>query len=285
MSVSSKAVARFFGALSIAMAALLFGALAVSDVQPAQASVVTDRLKQVKKVYPDGKKIKPVVIDFFNEYGPDYEGIYAWQELGSCNGLVGYVTQRVFHNPFGAFPADHPSWKRLGRAKTSSYSAMKKLVKKAKKGDVIVVGNKSDESEGNHYMIFDGKGSGGFYVYEANWGGNNKVYDHHFWSYSTVKVKGRGAKYLKIYHSKNYSKINKKKAAKLLKVGKKITVDDVVYKVKSNKLNKMTVKYIKKLDKSAKIAKTIGVNGNEEFIAYNTKKPKFFDQQLYTVIK
>ena len=246
---------------------------------PAFGSVVSSRIAQVKKVYPQNSKIsiQRVMLD------PYYRS-----DLGGCNALVGYVTQRVFHSPFGA-TYDKSLYKKLGVAKVSSSSAMKKLAKKAKLGDVVVVGPKSDWKDGNHYMIFEKYSSSGIYVYDANFGSKDKVWTHHLWPWSRMKSWSHGGTYLRIYHAKNYAKVNKHKAAKKLKKGKKITVDDIVYKVTSNTINKSTVKFVKKLDSSAKVAKYIGVNadfanrwGSEKYTSYK-KKPRYLDEQLYTV--
>ena len=97
------------------------------------ANVVTKQISEIKKVYPQGSRINKwvVVPSIVNKNGDVY---YSSIYNGGCNALVAYVTMKVFHNPYVPYST---SYKTIGTAKTSSPSAMNKLFKKAKPGDVV----------------------------------------------------------------------------------------------------------------------------------------------------
>ena len=176
--------------------------------------VVRKRIEMIRKEYPNKSKMNEWVgVDGFNG--------------GGCNALEMYVTLRVFHN---CYTPDCDTYKAVGKsASTSDTAAMKKLFGKAKIGDVVRFRKGSKDA---HYAIFLSSNSGGAYLYESNFGGENVVRYNNYWSWSVMKSwPAGGATKVDIYRSKNYDKVNKGKAAKLYKKGDIINYDVYEYQV------------------------------------------------------
>ncbi len=238
-----------FGALMAF--SLLFSPLTCKNVDA--AGQVSKRISQVKKDFPGGSRINQWIT---------VPGVISWRgapmfELmrnGGCNALVTYTTMKVFHSPY---ISGSTRFKTIGTSKTTSTSAMKKLFKKAKKGDVI---RWHKGTEDYHFAIFLSSGSN-LVVYEANFGSKNKVWYNHAWPYSDMKKWAHGATQISVYRSDNYAKVNKGKAAKNLRKGAKFTYDGITYKVtKAAGLHKGTVKVLAKTPEAGKVPKAIGLN-------------------------
>lgn len=184
--------------------------------------VVSARLEEIYKEYPEGSTFdKEVQVSVMKKDGDERQ--YPWDiSLGGCNGLVGYVTMKVFHNPFT--PETTDSYKKIGKASTVDASGMRKVFLKANLGDVV-------EWSEHHYAIFLSSDANGIYVYEANFGGKNKVKYKNYWKWGNMKSWSHGAEQVIVWRSRNYNQVNKNKAAKNLKKGSKFTVNDITYKV------------------------------------------------------
>lgn len=233
--------------LSMGLALGSFGAPA----KAVSASVVTSRLQKVRKEFPNKRRInQKVLTNTFHVYqGNEYPG--AWN--GGCDALVSYTTLKIFHN---AFQAGAKSYTKVGSASTKSKSKMSRLFQKAKAGDVVYWSKGKKE---RHAAIYLKRSSKGIYVYEANFGSKNKIYYNHLWKYGNMKSWSHGATTVGIYRSKNYKKVNQKKAAKKLSKGSVFTVNGVTYKVISNEYKCGKVKVVRK-ESYARAAKYVGLN-------------------------
>ena len=240
--------------ITIAMVVAL-SLLMIPQTQEAQAAgQVNKRLKQVMKDYPDGSHINKMITvpAIVNERG--FPGLRTIIN-GGCNALVAYTTLKIFHNPYvpGA-----KSYKKVGKtARTGSTASMKRLFKKAKKGDVI---RWHSGRTHYHFAIFLSRNGSGVKVYEGNYGGKNQVRNHHQWNWDSMKYRTHGAKNVSVYRSKNYGKVNKGKAAKNLGKGKTFTFKGITYKVTKSGLRKGQVKVISKDRTVGKKPKAIGIN-------------------------
>ena len=177
------------------------------------ASVVAKRIALVKKEYPNKSKLNTYI---------DINGYSG----GGCNAMVMYTTLRVFHN---CYVPGCNTFKKVGKTSTSNTAAMKKLFKKAKIGDVVRFSKNGKDA---HFTIYLSSNSSGANFYEANVGGKNVVrYNNHWPWYAMKKWPTGGATTVEVFRAKNYSKVNKKKSAKLYKKGAQIEVEGAVYKV------------------------------------------------------
>ena len=180
-------------------------------------SEVAKRVAIVQKEYPNNSKFNGWV-SVCGESG------------GGCNGLVMYTTLKVFHN---AYTPGCNTYKHIGKStSTKNTKALKKLFKKAKVGDVVRFRNGYTDA---HFAIILSVSNQGAYLYEANFGSKNKVKNKHLWSWSVMKSwPAGGATRVDIYRSKNYDKVNKKKAAKNYCKGQTIVVEGLKYMVTKN---------------------------------------------------
>ena len=115
---------------------------------------------------------------------------------------------------------------------------------------------RSDNEEPKHYAIFLSSDINGIYVYEANFGGKNKVKYQNYWKWRNMKSWSHGAEQVTVWRSRNYNQVNKKKAAVKLKKGSVFTINDITYKVLANSTSQGRVKVI---SGSKNIPKAIGL--------------------------
>lgn len=151
-------------------------------------AAASKQLKSVMKKHPSGKYL-----------GSGYSFAGGYQCMG--------FGREVFYRTFGK----EARWNYDGSAKSSSYAkhytvkarsssyssqSMKKLMAKAKPGDVLQM-----NAPKIHTMIFVSSDSTGFTVYDANWVGSNKVsvrhVDYGAWS-------SRNSRGISLLHSTNY---------------------------------------------------------------------------------
>lgn len=235
-----------------------------------EASVVSNRLGQVRKIYKQGSTFNEELFVVYN-IKKNRASCY----VGGCNGLVAYTTMKVFHSPYAPGAS---TYKKVGStANTSNASQMKALFKKAKVGDVVVWSNGDTRRGQRHAAIFLSSNARGINVYEANFGSKNKVWYNHLWRWENMKSWANGAKKVNVFRFYNYNKVNKKKAAKNYKVGAKFEVNGIKYKVVNNSINKGKVKVIgydkNKYSKKPKMPKAIAVNKDHaNYLNKNTKK-------------
>lgn len=217
------------------------------------ANVVTKKISEIKKVYPQGSRINKWVVapSIVNKNGDVY---YSSIYNGGCNALVAYVTMKVFHNPYVPYST---SYKTIGTAKTSSPSAMNKLFKKAKPGDVVRMFNGSGEC---HFAIFLSKTGSGIKLYEANFGFKNKVWYNHLWKWGNIKSWSHGATKISVCRSNNYKQVAAGKAAKNYKKGDTFTIRGITYRVIKNKTGEGQVKVIARGPDAGTTPKAIGIN-------------------------
>ena len=243
-------LARLGLAISLALALML---CPLTAQQTQAAGQVNKRLAQVRKDFPQGSRINKMITvpSIVNMNGfPTYMDF----SNGGCNALVTYATLKIFHNPY--VPGSN-SFKKIGTAKTGSTSAMKKLFKKARKGDVI---RWHKGSSHHHFAIYLSHNGSGVKVYEANFGPKNKVWYNHTWPYKSMNSWAHGASQVSVYRSKNYNKVNKGKEAKNLSKGKTFTYDGITYKVTKAGIRGATVKVVSKTADAGKVPKAIGIN-------------------------
>lgn len=151
-------------------------------------ATATKRLKSVMKKHPSGKYL-----------GSGYSFAGGYQCMG--------FGREVFYRTFGK----EARWNYDGSAKSSSYAkhytvkarsssystqSMKKLIAKAKPGDVLQM-----NAPKIHTMIFVSSDSTGFTVYDANWVGSNQVSVRHV-DYSAWS--SRNSRGISLLHSTNY---------------------------------------------------------------------------------
>lgn len=157
---------------------------------------VKKQIREIAKKYPDGSK--------FNRKVEYYDsGMDAMVKVaGGCNGFVAYVTNKIFGEAYSDSEAE--SYKVLGSASTSNNKKMKKLFKKAKIGDVILWYSKSGR---RHMGLFMSYSSKGVKVYEANFGGKNRVRYNHLWPWKKMKTwPTGGASKVLVARYKKYNK-------------------------------------------------------------------------------
>lgn len=215
-------------------------------------NVVSVRLEEIRKKYPDGSVFnKKAAIFLQKEYEEDTPLRYSIT-LGGCNGLVGYVTMKVFHNPFT--PETTDSYKKIGKASVLDASDMCRVFSKAKLGDVV---QWSSGGTGYHYAIYLSSDTNGIYVYEANFGGKNKVRYNNNWKWENMQSWSHGAKQITVWRSRNYNQVIKKKAAKNLKKGSVFTINDITYEVTDSSITSGRAKVISNSNHSD-VPKAIG---------------------------
>lgn len=269
----------------------------------ASGGVVNDRFSQVAKDFKNYSRINKLIT--VNTIVNDNGGWDRFGEVenGGCNALVVYVTMKIFHDPY---VPDSSSYKKIGSTVSGSNSAaLKKLFKKAKKGDVIRLHNGTNDF---HFAIFMGVNSGGVRVYEGNYGGKNVVRYNHQWTWNQLRTWRRnGMKYkVSVYRARNYNPVNSGKAAKNLKKGATFKYKGITYKVTKAGIRNAKVKVIKKDDGAGATPKAIGINydsakklirfGEEEWDyfasdageklkirAYKKDKGRYYDEQYFTV--
>ena len=158
---------------------------------------VKREIKKIKNKYPDGSTYNHT----FEYYDPGMDATII--SSGGCNGFVAYVTKRIYGSVFTEW-GDY-DYKVVGDVSTSSIQKMKKLFKKAKIGDPIVW---YTENDCRHMAIFMSCNSKGIRVYEANFGGKNKVRYNHQWDWKYMKSwpKG-GAKRVLVEHYRGYNSL------------------------------------------------------------------------------
>ncbi|MBE5936895.1 MAG: hypothetical protein E7265_02565 [Lachnospiraceae bacterium] len=243
-------------------------------------TLVEKRLEAVQKEYPDESYFKEyVTVDGFSG--------------GGCNALVMYTTLKVFHNAYVPYC---DTYTQIGKTtSTKKISAMKKLFKKAKPGDVIRWRQGYSDA---HFAIFLSANDDGICVYENNWGAKKCVKNNHFWKWENMKTwpsggPEKGADKVNIYRSKNYKKVNQKKSATNYKKGDNIVVDGICYEVISVTPIGGTVKFVsyeigsenKKIPKFLYINKDAGdlFNTNEGNDSGSSKKKGINTQILYQI--
>lgn len=151
-------------------------------------AVASQRLEAVMKKYPSGK----------------YLGSgYSFAGGSQCMGFGREVFYRMFGketrwNYDGSAKSSGYAQNYTVEARSSSYSAksIKKLIGKAKPGDVLQM-----NAPKIHTMIFVSSDSSGFTVYDANWVGSNQVSVRHV-SYSAWS--SRNSSGISLLHSTNY---------------------------------------------------------------------------------
>ena len=198
---------------------LLLSALPVTATA-ATKSVVEKRIEAITKVYPQGSTFEEWVVT--GQHG------FWTQERGGCSGLVAYVTQKVFGTPFCC--EDCGGYSKVGSADPSKPAAVKKLVAKAKPGDVVewIKGTRVA-----HHAIFLSDNANGIRIYEANFVGprgiSDEVWYDHQWSWNGIYTwtGGGSVDKLVVYRANNYNAVNKGKAAKEPAKGKVYTLDTV----------------------------------------------------------
>lgn len=217
------------------------------------ANNVTKRMQEIKKIYPQGSRMNKWVF-VSTLVKRDGELRYSSAYNGGCNALVSFVTMKVFHN---AYMPDSAAYKTIGTTKTTSASAMKKLFKKAKPGDVVRMFNGRGEC---HFGIFLSKTGSGIKLYEANFGSKNKVWYNHLWKWGNIKSWSGGATRISVLRSRNYKQVTSGKTAKNYTKGDVFTVKGITYQVTKNAIKGGKVKVIAKDANAGRIPKAIGVN-------------------------
>lgn len=176
---------------------------------------------------------------------------------------------------------------------TKNVTGMRKLFRKAKAGDVVRWRKGYADS---HFAIFLSGNAKGVYVYEANFGSRNKVWDKHFWPWSKMRIwPSGGADKVNVYRSKNYNQVNQKRAAKNYKAGDEFSVQGIRYRVKKANAITGVVKWIgyesgsegKKIPKYLYVNRDIGdeVNSNRESRGGSSEKGGKNVQIVYKVKK
>lgn len=222
--------------------------------QNVQASgIVSKRLAEARKMVPAKSRLNGWLrTSSIIKEGRQPE--FTLYDNGGCNALVTFATMKVFHN---AYVPNSFYYKKIGTAKTTSSSGMKKLFSKAKIGDVIVW---HKGSNGHHYAIYLSKYSNGIKVYEANVDGKNKVADRSSWAYSQMKYSSYNATKVSVYRSDNYNAVDSGKVAQNYGKGATFTHKGITYKVTKAGIRNAAVKVIKKEKGIKSIPKAIGVN-------------------------
>lgn len=232
---------------------LLLLAFASLPQEANAAGVVTKRIREIKKIYPQGSKInKWVLASTLIDRDGDIH--YSSAYNGGCNALVAYVTMKTFHNPYIPYSA---AYKTIGTASTKSPSSMKKLFKKARQGDVVRMFNSRGEC---HFGIFLSTTGSGIKLYEANFGSKNKVWYNHLWKWGNIKSWSHGATKISVLRSGNYNQVAAGKAAKKYKKGAIFTIKGITYKVTKNSIKGGQVKVIAKTADAGSTPKAIGIN-------------------------
>ena len=264
------------------LAALLFALLLLGTGVPSQkvnaSNVVTKRISEIRKIYPQGSRINKWVIGstLVKKNGQmNYSTIYN----GGCNALVTYVTMRTFHNPYVPGAA---GYKNMGTAKTSSTSSMKALFRKAKTGDVVRMYNGSGEC---HFAIYLSRTGSGIWLYEANFGAPNKVWYNHLWKWKNIKSWAHGATRVSVLRSRNYSKVAAGKAARKYKKGAVFTYEGITYKVIKSSIRGGTVKVIKKTASAGRKPKAIGINKETAAYMKSVKNADYVARFMADMIK
>ena len=231
-----------------------FGSATVES--SAASGTVGKRINEVRKDFPNNSRIKQSIkiSTVVNDGG--WETVETVKN-GGCNALVAYVTMKVFHEPYipGAV-----SYKKVGKTtKGSNTAALKKLFRKAKKGDVIRFHTSTEDL---HLAIFMGMTSKGVKVYEGNYGSKHQVKYNHLWTWSDLassRMTGAKCK-VTVYRYRNYSKVNSGKAACNLKKGAVFKHKGITYKVTKGGIRNATVKVVSKDANAEATPKAIGIN-------------------------
>ena len=248
---------KFTSLVMICVTAIVFAFWQTAFEADAASGTVSKRFAEVSKDFPNNSKITKsiqiwtVVND--DDGWDSFEGV----KNGGCNALVTYVTMKIFHEPYvpGAV-----SYKKLGKTTNASdTAALKKLFKRAKKGDVIRLHNGTTDF---HYAVFMGLNSKGVKVYEGNYGSRHLVKYNHQWTWSKMRSwKRNGLKYkVSIYRARNYSEVNSGEAARNLKKGDEFKYKGITYKVTKAGIRQATVKVVSKEDTAGATPKAIGIN-------------------------
>ena len=223
----------------------------------AASGTVSKRFAEVRKDFPNNSKITKSIRIWTVVNDEDGWDSFGGAENGGCNALVTYVTMKIFHEPYVPGAA---SYKKIGKTTSASNkAALKKLFKKAKKGDVIRLHNGTTDF---HYAIFMGLNSKGVKVYEGNYGSRHLVKYNHQWTWSNLRSWRRnGLKYkVSIYRAKNYNKVNSGKAARNLKKGDKFKYKGITYKVTKAGIRNAAVKVVSRDSDAGSTPKAIGIN-------------------------
>lgn len=263
---------------------LLCGALPLSATA-ATKSVVEKRIEAITKVYPQGSTFEEWVVT--GQHG------FWTQERGGCSGLVAYVTQKVFGTPFCC--EDCGGYSKVGSADPSKPAAVKKLVAKAKPGDVVewIKGTRVA-----HHAIFLSDNANGIRIYEANFVGprgiSDEVWYDHQWSWNGIYTwtGGGSVDKLVVYRANNYNAVNKGKAAKEPAKGKTFTVsssEKVKVKVLSSAVNGGKVRLVSGYKEGATLPKYVAIKDEVVTAAFRSKSQyKNYDAnsfRIYEVVK
>lgn len=190
---------RLIVILSICLATIIgvFGIRPPTYVYAATGKAyVKQMIKKINKQYPDGSTFNRTI----EYYDPDDDVTYTY---GGCNGFVAYFTQKTFGDVYTQRYSD--GYRNKGSVSTSNTRKMKKLFKKAKIGDPIMWYTGGDC---RHVAIFMSYSEEGIRVYEANFGGKNKVRYNHLWPWNHMKDwPAGGAKKVTVSHYKKYNKL------------------------------------------------------------------------------
>lgn len=302
MKIRRTTLLRAMSLLLIGLLTITFSFGAAAFESSAASGTVEKRFNEVRKDFPNNSRIKKsiTISTVVNDGG--------WETLetvknGGCNALVTYVTMKIFHEPYipGAV-----SYKKVGKTtKGSNKTALKKLFRKAKKGDVIRFHTSTEDL---HFAIFMGMTSKGIKVYEGNYGSKHQVKYNHLWTWSDMASSRRtGAKCkITVYRSRNYSKVNSGKAARNLKKGAVFKHKGITYKVTKTGIRKGTVKVVSKDADAETTPKAIGINyetskrlikfgkcdddtyaiekgENLKIRSYKKNKGRYYDEQYFVV--
>jgi len=242
--------------------ALVFAVIMIIGVFPIQSvaaskTVVERRIKEIRQLYPQDSA--------FDEW----VRVQPYLDYGGCNGLVAYVTEKIFHD---AYYDGSESFKLVGKAPTSSRSKMRRAFKKAKIGDVI---RWSQNGEGSHYAIFLSDSAKGVYVYEANFNGPNQVWYKHLWRWNVMKKwPVDGADEVRVYRAANYDAVNSKTSALKTPVGTVLTVNEeanLQVMVLDNSINNGAAVVLEGYTPGIEFPQGIGLKG-DKLLTYDTKK-------------
>ena len=302
MGESRKGTRKYASLLLIVALVITFTLWPASIDVSAASGTVSKRFDEVRKDFPNNSKIKQN-IDIWTVVNDGGWDSFGGARNGGCNALVTYVTMKIFHEPYVPGAA---SYKQVGKTtKGKSKAAVKKLFRKAKKGDVIRFHNGTTDY---HYAIYMGRNSKGIKVYEGNFGPKHQVKYNHLWTWSDLgNMKGKKSKVkISIYRARNYSKVNSGKAARNLKKGETFKYKGITYKVTKAGIRKATVKVVSRDENAGATPKAIGINyetakrlityGNNDWDevaidmgnkirirSYTKDKGRYYDEQYFRV--
>ena len=240
----------------LAFAVLAVSCLAVPAETYAASGEVNRRIAAVRKDFPTKSKFTPMIY-IIREFL--YDGMLTVDNkgFGGCDGLVNYVTIKTFHTPFYY---GSPDFTQVGKkVKASNKKQLKKLFKKAKKGDVIYLSDKGGREF--HVAIFLKKSKKGVKVYEGNAGGSrHQVFYNRLWSWKRLKKDHKGKEYVSIYRANNYAQVNAGQAAVNYGAGSTFTANGITYQVVTPGLRAGVVKVVSGGDRAGSIPAAIGLN-------------------------